>query len=144
MTNYLRNTIHHNAFLERTHFRQNEGAFVVLGPRDESGSQTRSHKMCLTLPGTRLHGAFKVIVIPIHVHTAFLKPFIYRFDSMPRFTNTLQWLQLQPRSDLATQWLLSSRSTANNIKMWILLYYYTDYILRIILDNPYKIKFHFC
>ena len=107
MTNYLRNTIHHNALLERTHFRQNEGAFVVLGPRDESGSQTRSHKMCLTLPGTQLHGAFKVIVIPIHVRTVFLKPFIYRFDSMPRFTNTLQWLQLQPRSDHATRWQLN-------------------------------------
>ena len=32
MTNYLRISIHHNALLERTHFQQNEGAFVVLGP----------------------------------------------------------------------------------------------------------------
>ena len=65
MTNYLRNTFHHNAFLERTHFRHNEWAFVVLDPVDtarRSWDAVGTWVICWEL---RLHRALKVIMTPM-------------------------------------------------------------------------------
>ena len=52
MNNYLRISIHHNTFFERTHFRQKEGAFVILGPRLKAYCKGKYDNMINTLGQT--------------------------------------------------------------------------------------------